>query len=432
LTVIGAPNPSSIPPGLNLAISTEVMHQFKEGYACDPKFKDVWARTNPLTTGRSALISDNNLEQFHRFTQGNDRLLLFKDTDNQSWLCIPRDRQPGLIKEAHDSPHEAAHGWWGKTLELLRQGYYWKSMHKDVISYCEMCNVCKKTKHDQLGPKSYLSPIDVPQLPFEVISMDFVTGLPESGGFNAILVVVDKLTKYGLFIPMTTRVTADKVTALLHREVYKHFSLPKHIVSDCNPCFISNFWHALAHYFNTRLAMSTSHHPQTDRQTEIMNQHLETMLQCYMNVDCTDWANWLDILASAYNRAVHSSTLVPPAELLLGYMPWTLLHLLREQAGPLSTASPLANNHISTLKVCRDLARDAIMKAANIQAYHYDKKRRAILYKVGDKVLINPHSLELVDVKGVGHKLMQQWIGPFEIMEVLSPTMYQLWLYAHA
>jgi hypothetical protein len=121
--------------------------------------------------------------------------------------------------------------------------------------------------------------------------MDFITGLPESMGFDTILVVVDQLTKYGLFILTTTQVTTDKVAALLHREVYKHFGLPKCIVSDHDPHFISNFWCALANYFDTRLAMSMLHHPQTDRQTEIMNQHLEMMLQCYVNVTRTNWAN---------------------------------------------------------------------------------------------------------------------------------------------
>jgi hypothetical protein len=65
-------------------------------------------------------MMNNNPKQFHHLTKGNDGILLFKDADNQPQLCIPKDRQLGLIKEAHDSPHEAAHGWWGKTLELLK------------------------------------------------------------------------------------------------------------------------------------------------------------------------------------------------------------------------------------------------------------------------------------------------------------------------
>jgi hypothetical protein len=160
-------------------------------------------------------------------------------------------------------------------------------------------------------------------------------------------------------------------------------------------------------YFNTCLAMSTSHHPQTDGQMEVMNQHLKTMIQCYVNADHNDWVDWLDILASAYNRASHLSTLTSPSALLMGFTPRTPLCLLQESAGLVTTDSPLADNCVSALHVQRDLAHDAIVHAMELQAYPYNKKQRVVLYKVGDKVLLNPHSLELVNVKGTGRKLMQ-------------------------
>jgi transposase InsO family protein len=108
--------------------------------------------------------------------------------------------------------------------------------------------------------------------------MDFITGLPESHGKTAILVVVDKLTKFATFIPTTSDVTAETTARLLFQRVFKSFGLPLEIVSDRDPRFTSNFWKALAKYYKTRLAMSTARHPQTDGQTEILNQTLETML----------------------------------------------------------------------------------------------------------------------------------------------------------
>lgn len=73
-----------------------------------------------------------------------------------------------------------------------------------------------------------------------------------------------------------------------------------------------------------------------------------------------------------------------------------------------------------------DAARDAINKSANKQAYHYDKRRALPKFKIGDEVLINPHSLKLLESKGEAKKLVQQYIGPFEITEVISPTAYRL------
>jgi Chromo (CHRromatin Organisation MOdifier) domain len=86
----------------------------------------------------------------------------------------------------------------------------------------------------------------------------------------------------------------------------------------------------------------------------------------------------------------------------------------------------MADECIGALRVQRDLACNAIIQVADTQAYQHDKRRRAILYKVGDEVLLNPHSLELMDVKGTSHKLMQWRIGPFEITEVPSPSTYRL------
>ena len=93
-----------------------------------------------------------------------------------------------------------------------------------------------------------------------------------------ILVVVNKLMKYTHFIATTSEVTALEVASLLFKRVVKHFGLPTRLIGDRDPRWTSDIWKALAHLFGTRLALSTSKHPQTDGQTEVMNQHLETML----------------------------------------------------------------------------------------------------------------------------------------------------------
>jgi hypothetical protein len=100
-------------------------------------------------------------------------------------------------------------------------------MKRGVIHYCETCDVCQKSKHDRLGPKGYLQPLNIPRLPFEVISMDFVTGLPESQGHDTILVIVDKLTKYGLFIPTSSCMSADRPPCCTRRSTSNLDCLPE-------------------------------------------------------------------------------------------------------------------------------------------------------------------------------------------------------------
>jgi hypothetical protein len=185
-------------------------------------------------------------------------------------------------------------------------------------------------------------------------------------------------------------------------------------------------WKALAAFFKTDLAMSTAKHPQTDGQTEIMNQALETTLRAYVANDRDTWADWIDVLEFSYNTSKHSTIGMSPAKALMGYDPMSpLAHFAKDGHQP-QTASPTADRRIAELLEHRRAARDAIAKANDRQAVHYDKKRRALTFKVGDEVLINPHSLELVDVAGAGRKLMQRRIGPFTISQVIGPTAYRL------
>lgn len=176
----------------------------------------------------------------------------------------------------------------------------------------------------------YLHPLEIPIYPFDHISLDFIMGLPLSHGKDAILVVVDKFTKFAHFIATMAEVGAEESASLLFKHIINFFGMPSRIIGNRNPRWTSTVWHSLAQVFGTRLALSTSKHPQMDGQTEVMNQHLETMLRAYMRKDHADWSNWLDVLQFAYNNSTHSSHKSKPAKLLLGYKPRSPLDFLKE------------------------------------------------------------------------------------------------------
>jgi len=169
-------------------------------------------------------------------------------------------------------------------------------MRSDVTDYVRSCDPCQKIKHDRGSGVGYLQPLEIPTNPYDHLTLDFITGLPLSHNKDAILVVVDKLTKYAHFIATTAEVTAEESAILLFKRVIKFFGMPSRIIGDRDPRWTSAVWKSLALLFGTRLALSTSKHPQTDRQTEVMNQHLETMLRAYVQKDQADWSEWLDIL----------------------------------------------------------------------------------------------------------------------------------------
>ena len=133
---------------------------------------------------------------------------------------------------------------------------------------------------------------------------------------------------------------------------------------------------------------------------EVMNQQLETMLRAYIKADQLDWPDWLDVLQFTYNNATHSSHKTIPTQLLLGYKPRTPLDFLAEGGLAVADGSPEWQSQLRNLTARREAARDMLKRSSDKQAYQFDKGRRPPKFNIGDEVLINPHSLELVDVKG--------------------------------
>ena len=146
-----------------------------------------------------------------------------------------------LLQDHHDPP-TMGHPGRAKTLELLARKYYWPSMRKDVDRFVRNCHVCRRMKSTRHAPYGALKPLSVPDRPWQHISVDFVTGLPWSKGYNAICVVVDHLTKQRHLIPCTTTFTADELGTLFCDRVFRYHGLPETIVLDRGPEFTSRFW----------------------------------------------------------------------------------------------------------------------------------------------------------------------------------------------
>ena len=415
-----ASNPA---PNLHVSMDPDFLQSWVSDYEDDRSFSKICADKKHL----AADWKGNG-----RFLKDERGLLFFLDNNYQPRLCVPEKKRNFVLKEAHENPLESAHAGAERLWQTLSQKYYWKRMKVDIINYCRTCDICQKIKTTNFNKFGYLIPNPIPSRPYQSISMDFIVNLPWSNGFNAIFVVVDRLTKQGSFIPCTTGLTAEEFAELFVKHIVCRFGLPDSIITDRDPRWTSDFWRGIAYFLKTKMSLSSAHHPQHDGQTEILNRHLTTMLRAYISDDLSDWSAWLHILEFAYNNTLHSSTGASPNFLTYSFQPKTPLDFLlpaetQEGKDHSYSLNPAAKGFLETLAMHRDSAKRSIAKAQDEQSLQYNKGRRAVPeFKQGDRVLVNPHTLDWIDSKGTGAKLKQRWIGPFEVTQVINPKVFRL------
>ena len=208
-----------------------------------------------------------------------------------------------------------------KTHELITRNYWWPGIHRDIRKYVEGCGECQRVKPIRQSPHNPLHPHDVPSEPWQVISVDLIGELPESQGYNAICVVVDRFTKQIHVLPTNTTIILEGMAKLYQDHIFKLYSIPQKIIHDRGPQFDLHFMKDLNELLNIERNPSTAYHPQTDGQTERIDQEIEQYLQIFINYHQNDWAEWLPMAEFAYNNKVQSSTGHSPFMAIYGYHP---------------------------------------------------------------------------------------------------------------
>ena len=200
-----------------------------------------------------------------------------------------------MLKETHDTKL-AGHPGEERTLALLARSFHWPKMKEDVQSYVKTCHVCQVDKTEQKKEVGLLQPLSIPEGPCQCVSMDFNGGFPKVEGFESVLVVVNRFSKYVVFIPAPSECLTEEATRIFFSNVVKHFGMPEDIVSDRDTRFTGRFWVELFKMWGTECKFSTTNHPQTNGHTEIVN----LMLEEYLRHDVTaSQKNWLELLKPA-------------------------------------------------------------------------------------------------------------------------------------
>jgi hypothetical protein len=242
-------------------------------------------------------------------------------------LCIPASSVHLLfLQEAHGGGL-MGHFRVKKTEDVLATNFFWPKMRRDVERYMSWCTTCNKAK-SRLNPHGLYMPLPVPSVPWEDISIDFVLGLPRTRRErDNIFVVVDRFSKMAHFISYHKSDNVSHVIDFFFAEIVCLYGVPNTIILDNDAEFLSHFWRTLWLKLGVKLLFSTTCHPQTDGQTEVVNRTLSTILWAISKSNIKLWEECLPRIEFAYNRSVHSTTKVSlfRVVLLLIYCPYRLL-----------------------------------------------------------------------------------------------------------
>ncbi|KAJ1576786.1 hypothetical protein NDA11_007552 [Ustilago hordei] len=267
-------------------------------------------------------------------------------------------------------------------------------------------------------------PLATPDRPWGSISLDFIEGLPPSKGYDSILVIVDRLTKFAILAPTYKTVTAKQTAVLLWGNLVRHFGYPDHMVSDRGRQFISGAWKAFADQMGMKHSLSTAYHPQTDGQTERVNQVVEQYLRMYCNYEQNDWAGLLNTAAFVYNNTVHNSIGVSPFFACYGWNPKAHPDIPQH----LGVNNPDRSEYLLDGKERCKYLQEQIREAQRRTVDHYNRRHKDIEFKVGDMVYINRKNWK---TRRPTPKLDTRFAGPYPVQERVGRRAYRITLPAN-
>jgi hypothetical protein len=328
-----------------------------------------------------------------------------------------------ILEEAHNSKL-SIHPGSNKMYHDLRHLYWWPNMKQDITKHIAECDTCGRVKADHMRTPGMLQPLPIPVWKWEDISMDFIVGLPRtSKGHDSIWVIVDRLTKSAHFLPVSTKYIATDYAQLYFDKIVTSHGVPLTIISDRGSVFMSHFWQQLQKCLGTRLLHSSAYHPQTDGQTERVNQVLEDMLRACVISFPEKWDKCLKLAEFSYNNSYHESIRMAPFEALYGRRCRTPLNWV--EVGDRGYFGP---DFVKKAREQVSIIREHLKAAQNRQKNYADKRRRPMQFAVGDHVYLKVSPMRGVHRFGIGGKLAPRYVGPYKILKQCGPVAYRLQL----
>ncbi|GJU94658.1 putative reverse transcriptase domain-containing protein, partial [Tanacetum coccineum] len=347
--------------------------------------------------------------------------LKFEDVRGISWLPVYGDLRALIMHESHKSKY-SVHPGSDKMYQDIKKLYWWPNMKADIVTYVSKCLTCLRVKAEHQKPSGLLMQPEIPKWKWDNITMDFVTKLPRTAnGYDAIWVIVDRLTKSAHFLAMRETDPIDKLARLYIKEVVTRHGVPVSIIYDRDPRFLSHFWRAFQKALGTSLDMSTAYHPETDGQSERTIQTLEDMLRACVIDFGNGWERHLPLVEFSYNNSYHASIKAAPFEALYGRK--CRSPVCWAEVGDAQLTGPELI-HETTEKIVQ--IKQRIQAARDRQKSYADVRRKPLEFQVGDRVMLKVSPWKGVIRFGKRGKLNPRYIGPFKVLAKVGPVAYKL------
>ena len=368
------------------------------------------------------VLSKKKLKFVSKFSLQND--VLYKQVFINGYprlvICIPQKLRFDVLRNYHDLLPNAHLGYF-KTVNKIRERFWWKNMDSFIRQYLRTCDLCERRKVPRTKPSGLAQPIVVHDK-WEYVGLDFKGPLKRSKGFEFIIVLTCSFTKYAIAKP-TRKADAKTVAKFLFNDVMCIYGCPKVIITDRAQCFMGKVFKEFNKLLGIKHVKSSGFHPTTNSITERFNDVLGVCLTMYCNKNQTNWSDFVLPVVFGYNSARHPITKYSPYELMFGKQPTlpTDTNLQLDEMGISNIHQFNRSQIIYMIKISNEV-RGRIQVAQSKNKKYFDAKHKDVIFDVGDMVLIQNKTI----VPETSQKLIPKYVGPYKILEQISPVLYKL------
>jgi hypothetical protein len=248
--------------------------------------KDVSNKKNDRQKQQNQiLLSSERFEQF-RSLQAVELIIVFESN------------RLSLMQKMHDQ-FASSHSKINRTIKLLKRNHRWSRMIRDVKQYVRNCHTCRRVKTARDKYHELLNSLSILDRSWTDIILDFVIELFDNREYNAVFMIMNRLSKMHHYISCIideNDTTVETTTKLLIQHVWKLHELSTTMISDKDSQFVSLIWDTICRMLKIKAKLFIAFHSETNEQSEIFNQEMKRYLRVYVNHQQNDWANWLSMI----------------------------------------------------------------------------------------------------------------------------------------